>query len=178
MRTRATLLFRPRKSRFVVWSFRSEQEPASFASGQTSASKAAVSKWSLTAWLGMFGRQGMRLRCASAAPCRCANHHHRHTLPATRNNLGALEIRGRDFVEAKMPPSNAFIGRPLATFRTRQREGVLRDLWRTGHAGRAHVHAGSEGRRPRRRGHRGCADWQGEDGVRRPRAQAVTVDCI
>ena len=95
------------ESRFVVWSFRSEQEPASFASGQTSASKAAVSKWSLTAWLlGVFGRQGMRLRCASAAPCRCANHHHRHTLPATRNNLGALEIRGRDFVEAKMPPSH------------------------------------------------------------------------
>ena len=89
------------ESRFVVWSFRSEQEPASFASGQTSASKAAVSKWSLTAWLGMFGRQGMRLRCASAAPCRCANRHHRHTLPATRNNLGALEICGRDFVEAK-----------------------------------------------------------------------------
>ena len=129
MRTHATLLFRPRKSRFVVWSFRSEQEPASFASGQTSASKAAVSKWSLTAWLGMFGRQGMRLRCASAAPCRCANRHHRHTLPATRNNLGALEIRGRDFVEAKMPPSRTLFHRkPLATFQTRQREGVLRDL--------------------------------------------------
>ena len=119
MRTRATLLFRPRKSRFVVWSFRSEQEPASFASGQTSASKAAVSKWSLTAWLGVFGRQGMRLRCASAAPCRCAN---RHTLPA--NNLGRLKFVSR-FCRSKTPPSNAFIGRPLATFRTRQREGEI-----------------------------------------------------
>ena len=94
-RTRATLLFRPRKSRLVVWSFRSEQEPASFASGQTSASKAAVSKWSLTAWLGMFGRQGMRLRCASAAPCRCANH---HTLPLTTWDAWNS---CRDFVEAK-----------------------------------------------------------------------------
>ena len=125
MRTRATLLFRPRKSRFVVWSFRSEQEPASFASGQTSASKAAVSKWSLTAWLGMFGRQGMRLRCASAAPCRCAN---RHTLPA--NNLGRLKFVSR-FCRSKMPPcksSKSFHRKPLATFQTRQREGVLRDL--------------------------------------------------
>ena len=130
-------------------------------------------------WLGVFGRQGMRLRCASAAPCRCANHHPRHTLPATRNNLGALEIRGRDFVEAKMPPSHRTLSSegpwPLSEH---AKERTLERSWRTGHAGRTHVHAGSEGRRPRRRGHGGCADWQGEDGVRRPRAEAVTVDCI
>ena len=126
MRTYATLLFRPRKSRFVVWSFRSEQEPASFASGQTSASKAAVSKWSLTAWLGMFGRQGMRLRCASAAPCRCAN---RHTLPA--NNLGRLKFVSR-FCRSKMPPcksSKSFHRKALGHFpNTPKRRSLERSL--------------------------------------------------